>query len=139
MSTAALRALIGFLVAPGVPALVVYVISAISSTRGEAARSSAIFAGAGYLAAVLIGFPVYFFLQRKGITGLVPYLALGALIGLICIALGFAAYALLIDWKSEYEQAFTLLKTAASIAVPAMVSGTVACAIFWLIAIRRFD
>lgn len=133
------RALIGFLVAPGVPALVVYIISTMTSTRGEAAWSSAIFAAAGYLAALVMGVPMYFVLQRKGVTGSVPYLALGALIGLICVVLAFVPHLLLVDWKTNYEQAFTLLKTATSIAVPAMFSGTVGCAVFWLIAIRRFD
>lgn len=137
MSTTALRALIGFSVAPGVPALIVYIISAMSGSRGEATWSFEIFAAAGYLAALVIGVPVYFLLQRKGVTNLAPYLALGALIGLMCVVLGFLPYVLLGGWQTNHEQAFVLLKTAAGIAVPAILSGAIASAIFWLIAVRR--
>jgi hypothetical protein len=84
----------------------------------------------------MIGVPVYYFLQQRGINGLVPYLLLGALIGLICIVLGLAPYIISGDWRTNHEQAFTLLKFAAGIAVPAIISGTGASGIFWLIAIR---
>ena len=136
MTPAAIRALIGLLIAPGVPAVVVYVASTIFYTRGEATWSFLIFAGTAYAVAVILGAPINYFLHRNGISGLFPYLASGAVIGLICVALGFAPYLLFIDWKSDFEQSFALLKTAASVAVPAVFSGGVASGIFWLIAIR---
>ena len=136
MTSAAMRALIGFLVAPGVPAVAIYIASTIFYTRGEATWSFLIFAGTGYAAALILGAPINYFLHRNGIFGLFPYLASGALIGLICVAFVFAPYLLFIDWKSDFEQSFDLLKTAASVAVPAVVSGSVASGIFWLIAMR---
>jgi hypothetical protein len=139
MSTTTLRTLVGFLIAPGGPALIVYLVSMMWGSRGEATWSAEVFAVVGYGAALVIGVPLYFLLQRKGIGGLVPYLVLGGLIGLICIILGFIPYAFLGDWRGNQEQAFSLLKTAAGIAVPAIISGVIASAVFWLIAIRRLS
>ena len=136
MSASALRVMIGFLLAPGVPALIIYVVTLLSNTRGEATWSAQIFAAVAYLLAFVVGVPVYFYLQRRGINSFTAYAALGAAIGLLCIVLGFVPYALLGDWTTNHDEAFTLLKTAAALAVPAIISGGVGSAVFWLIAIR---
>lgn len=136
MNTSALRALIGFLVAPGVPALVLYLIGLLFVSDWETAWGPKILAVFGYLAALVIGVPVYFLLQRKGISSLMAYLVLGALIGLVCYALFFGLWALL-SWKTYPEHALLLLKNSVKSGLIAVVYATVASAVFWLIAIRR--
>lgn len=136
MSTSALRVMIGFLLAPSVPPLIVYVIILLSSTRGEARWSAQIFASVAYLLAFVVGVPAHLYLQRRGIHSLTAYAALGAAIGLLCVVLGFLPYALLGDWTTNHDETFTLLKTAGALAVPAIISAGVGSAVFWLIAIR---
>lgn len=135
MSASALRALIGFLVAPGVPALVLYLAGLLFFADWEAAFGPRILAMLGYVTALVIGVPVYFVLQRKGITSLIAYLAMGALIGLACYVLFFGVWTLL-SWQTYPEHALLLLKNSAESGVIAVVYATVASAVFWLIAIK---
>lgn len=135
MSTSALRVLIGFLVAPGLPALVVYLIGLFFVADWEAAFGPKILAMLGYLTALLIGVPVYFVLQRKGISSLAAYLAFGALVGLSCYVLFFGLWALL-SWQTYPEHALLLLKNSVVSGVIAVVYATVSSLVFWLIAIK---
>jgi len=128
------RLVIGFLVAPSVPALVVYVVSIATSSRGEATWSFWLFIGFGYLAAVFLGVPSYLVLQARRMHGLIPYVLTGALIGLICVVLCFSPYLISGQWLTNHEEAFTLFRTGAAMSVPAILSGAFASAAFWFIA-----
>lgn len=132
----ALRALVGFLVAPGIPALALYLIQLIFVAPWEAAWGAKILALFAYLSALLFGVPVYFVLQRKQATSAMAYFALGASIGLGCYALFFGAL-VLFNWKAYPDHALALLKNSAGSAATAAVYGSIASLIFWFIAIRR--
>jgi hypothetical protein len=119
-----------------VPALVLYLIGLLFVSDWEAAWGPKILAVLGYLAALIIGVPVYFLSQRKGINSLMAYVVLGASIGLACYALFFGLWALL-SWKAYPEHTVLLLKNSVVSGVIAVVYATVASAVFWLIAIRR--
>jgi len=83
-NTSALRAFVGFCVAPAVPALVLYLINLIFVPHWEAEWGAKLLVLFSYLSALLIGVSVYFLLQRKHVISISAYPALGALIGLTC-------------------------------------------------------
>jgi len=133
MNSTAMRALIGFLVAPGVPALAFY----LMNMNGEASPLILfIFGPLAYAAALILGLPTYLVLQRKGIHSLWAYLILGAAIGLAFAVLFFGIQALL-SWSSAREHAVALLQSSGRAVVFTVVYAVVASALFWLIAIKR--
>ena len=131
-----LRALIGFLVAPGAPALLLYLAGLFFVADWEAAWGPKILAMFAYLVALIIGVPVYFLLQRKGINSFTAYLIMGALIGLVFYVLFFGIWAL-ISWQSYPEHALMLLKNSVRSGVIAVVYAAVASVVFGLIAVRQ--
>jgi hypothetical protein len=133
MNSTAMRALIGFLVAPAVPALALYFVN----VNGEAAPLIFfVLAPFAYAAALVLGLPVYLVLQRRGTRSLRAYLILGAAIGLVFAVLFFGIQALL-SWTSAREHAVAVLKNSGRSVVLALVCAVVASAVFWLIAVRR--
>jgi hypothetical protein len=134
--TQAARAWIGFFVAPGVPAVLLY-FWGLHKDYGDAAIAGPfLLAPFAYAAALVIGWPVYLMLQRRGSLGLGVYVALSAAIGLAVVVLMFGTEALL-SWKSAREHAVGLLSNSGRYMVVAMVYAAVAGAVFWLIAIRQ--
>lgn len=131
-----LRALIGFLIAPGAPALLLYLTGLFFVADWEAAWGPKILAMFAYLVALIIGVPAYFVLQRKGINSFTAYLVMGALIGLAFYVLFFGIWAL-ISWQSYPEHALMLLKNSVRSGVIAIVYAAVASVVFWLIAVRQ--
>jgi hypothetical protein len=133
MNIFTLRAFIGFLISPGLPALALYLIQIIFIADWEAewgAKTLMLFA---YFSALVMGTPLYFFLQRKQVTSGWVYLILGASIGVACYALFFGSLALL-NWSTYPDHALGLLKNSAGAALMAVVYGSVAGLIFWFIA-----
>lgn len=127
MGKTGMRALIGFLVAPGVPALALYL---VNINREAAPLIFLILAPLGYAAALVLGVPAYFVLQRKGIRSLLAYVLLGALIGLV--------FYLLFTLVTSYRgQAVGVLRNSARPAAMAIAYAAVAGALFWLMAIWR--
>ena len=89
-----------------------------------------------YAAAILLGVPAYFVMQRRGISSLSTYLIVGALIGLAFAALFFGIQALL-SWSSAREHSIALLRNSTASVVLAVLYGAIVSAVFWLIAVRR--
>jgi len=129
------RAWIGFVVAPGVPAVLLYFFGLYKGYGDAAVVEPFLLAPFAYVAALVVGWPVYLMLQRRGSHGLGVYLVLGAVIGLAVVVLMFGTEALL-SWKSAREHAIGLLRNSGGYMVVAMVYAAVAGAVFWLIAIR---
>jgi len=74
-STSTLRAVIGFVVAPVVPAIALYLLN----INGEAAPLlPLIVALLAYAAAIVLGVPAYLVMQRRGIFSLWTYVIVGA-------------------------------------------------------------
>src|ERR1041384_3614611 len=84
-----LRALLGFLIAPAVPALIVYVAEATRLTSSDAMKAAMAVGLFGYLSALVLGVPAFFFLRWASRTSALAYLTTGALIGLACYAVLF--------------------------------------------------
>jgi hypothetical protein len=76
------RTLVGFLVAPAVPGVLLYFYNFFWMGYGDAAVvGPLILAFYGYAASLILGIPIHLALHRKGVHSLSAYLLLGALIG----------------------------------------------------------
>jgi len=141
MKTTVLRAILGFVVAPFVPALLVYAssIAMHGGSRGEATWGLGLFASLGYGAALVLGVPAYFVFRARGITGFVPYLAMGALIGVACVIFGFLPHLVFSGPETYPGESATLLGLAGALSIPAIFAGAIASTVFWLIAVRRLS
>jgi hypothetical protein len=113
-------------VAPGVPALALYL---VNINREAAALIFLILAPLSYAAAVILGVPAYFIMQRWGMRSLLAYALLGALIGLVF-------YVLFTVVTAYRGQAIDVFRNSVRPATTAVIYAVVASAIFWLIAIR---
>jgi hypothetical protein len=133
MKSTAVRALVGFLVAPAAPALALYL---VNMNRESAPLLPLVLLPFAYAAALIFGVPLYLVLRRKGIGDLWAYLLLGAAIGLVSAALIFGIQALL-SWSSAHEHAVALLRNSGRSIVLAVVYAAAASGLFWLIAVRR--
>jgi hypothetical protein len=130
------RVLFGFVVAPGVPALALYLLGLSFASAWEAAWGPRILAMFAYLVAVAGGIPVHLFLQAKGINSVGAYVVAGALIGLVCYLLVFGIW-VEFSWQSSPEHASALLRNSVNSGLIAVAYGAIASVLFWLIAIRR--
>jgi hypothetical protein len=131
-----LRELIGFLIAPGLPALALYFINLSVVSPHEAFLLAYILTIFGYVAAIIFGAPVHYILKKRRLQTLRVYVASGALIGLSFYALFFLTWALL-SYQSYPDHSIALLQNSAMTGVVAVAYATFASAIFWLLAVRK--
>jgi hypothetical protein len=123
------KAFIGFLVAPAIPGALLYILNLLSGVGDAAIFWPFILTSLGYIAALVVGVPVYLFLQRKGIHSLPAYVFAGSLIGL--------GFCLIFTLLTAYPgQIMFRLRHALGFMLTAMVYASVAAAVFWTIAVR---
>jgi hypothetical protein len=128
------RAWVGFLVAPAVPAILFYLWGLLKGYGDAAVACPGLLLPFGYVGALVIGLPTYLVLQRRGSHGLGAYLALGALIGVVVVAVLSTAEALL-SWNAlQYARA--QFGVSVRFTVIAAIYATIASAVFWFIAVR---
>jgi heme/copper-type cytochrome/quinol oxidase subunit 4 len=135
MRTTILRTLIGFLLAPALPALALYLINLNVVSRHEAILPAVILVVLGYVAALTIGVPLHLLLKRRGVHSLKAYLFFGALVGLIFYLLFFGIWGLL-SYQSYPDHALLLIKNSATSGLTAIAYSAVASTVFWLVAVR---
>ena len=127
----AMRVLIRFLVAPAIPALALYLWNVSDQF---APLLFLILAPFAYAAALLLGLPTYFVMQRKRIFSLRAYLIAGALIGFLFSVIFFGVEAL-VSMSSAPEHAIALLRNSIKFGGIAAIYASTASALFWLIAV----
>jgi hypothetical protein len=130
----ALRALIGFLVAPAIPALVLYLVN-VSTSQEAAPLVFLLLAPLAYAGALLFGLPAYLVMQRKRICTLRAYVIAGAMIGLLFAVLFFGVQAL-VSFSSAPEHSIALLRNSISSVGIAVIYAASAGALFWWIAVK---
>jgi hypothetical protein len=130
------RVLLGFFVAPGAPALILYVINLALVSRQAALLQGVILAILGYAAASVLGIPVYYLMKKKKAFSLSSYLAAGTLVGLLFYVLYFGLWGL-VSYQSYPEHAIALIRNSLMAGVVAVGYAAVASGLFWLIAIRE--
>ena len=102
------RALIGFLVAPGVPALV-WLLLNLNAPHGEGVLIFFLLAPFAYCAAVVLGIPAYIVLGRRSVQGLLAYVVFGAIIGAL-FAVAIQAIEIISNLSSAPEHAMALYR-----------------------------
>jgi hypothetical protein len=131
-----LRVILAFLVAPGVPGALLYLLGRFKGYGDAAIVGPFLLSPFAYAAALVIGLPVYLVLRRKGMRSLAAYLLSGAAIGLLVAVLLFGTQALL-SWSSAHEHAVALLMNSPGSVVVAVGYAVVASGFFWLIGVRE--
>lgn len=119
--------------APAVPAVLFYLWGLLKGYGDAAVAGPGLLLPFGYVGALVIGLPTYLVLQRRGSHGLGAYLALGALIGVVVVAVLSTAEALLSGKALQYASAqiWVSVRFTVIAALYAMISS----AVFWLIAV----
>jgi hypothetical protein len=132
--TQAVRAWVGFVVAPGAPAVLLYLWELHKGYGDAAVVAPGLLVPFGYVGALVIGWPTYIILQRRGNHGFGAYIALGALIGAVVVVVMESVGALGQDKALQYTiaQFWVTVRFAVIAAIYAMI----ASAVFWLIAVR---
>jgi hypothetical protein len=128
------RAWVGFFVAPGVPAILFYLWGLQKGYGDAAVAGPGLLVPFAYVGALVIGLPTYLVLQRRGSYGLGAYLALGALIGVVVVAVMSTAEALLSRNALQYASA--QFGVSVRFTVIAAIYAMISSAVFWLIAVR---
>ena len=129
------RVIVGFVIAPAVPALVVLALQAGAIAQGRAEWGTSLFAVLGYATAVVVGLPAFLLLRRRLATSFVKYAALGTAIGVVPACVLFLPD-VVAGWDARHEHAVLLLGNLWRAALGGAVLGCVSAVVFWLVAIR---
>lgn len=116
------------------PAVLLYLWGLHKGYGDAAVAGPGLLVAFAYVGALVIGWPTYLMLQRRGTHGLGAYLVLGALIGAVVVAVMSTAEALLSGKALQYASAHFWVSVRFTViaAIYAMISS----AIFWFIAVR---
>jgi hypothetical protein len=134
MAPSRIRVACGFLIAPGIPALVLYLINLRLVPSPDAQFGAVIVGILAYTAALIVGLPAFLLLRRRQPTGILGHAVLGGMLGLIFYVL--IVCVLLSGYQSPFAHAISLFRSYAMSAVFGAGYAAVAGALFWLIAIR---
>lgn len=124
------RALVGFLVAPAVPGALTYFHLLWSGYDDSSIIWPLVITFLGYVAAFVIGAPVYLLLQRRGIRSAVAYILIGALIG----PAFYVAFEMLTAYPGQFIHRLQHMHGAM---LAAAGYSSIATAAFWLISFAR--
>ena len=135
MSKSILKILLGFLVSPAIPALLVYLISCIFDSHSGAAWSAKLILVMGYLAGLIIGVPTYLLLRKINKTSFLAYIVSGLLVGLI-FSLIIVVLSVTDAYNYGFEHAVGVFRNTIGSSLMGMVSGAIAGGVFWFISVR---
>lgn len=130
----AIRVTLGFLIAPGAPALTLYLINLHLVRRSDAEFGGVILAILSYVAALVVGIPAFLLARRWHTIGMLGYSALGAVVGLVSYILLLCV--MLSSYQLPSVDLVGFIGNSALSGVLAVVCATAASALFWVIAIR---
>jgi hypothetical protein len=129
------RKLIGFTVAPLVPALLLCLLSVVNG-YGNASVVPLVLLPFAYAAALIVGIPVHLVMQRKGVQSLWGYLICGAAIGMTFEML-MDGLPVLLNWSSERDYSLALIRSSVGSLIVAIGYAVVASGVFWLMALWK--
>jgi hypothetical protein len=126
------RALLGFLIAPAMPNVLIFFLAIIQGRPGDGLWWATLMLPASYTTSAVIGAPVVIFLQKINRNGLFSYFISGLMVSLIPIS-----FILIIPWIKTYglESIFTFEAFSQyKIAFLMVPVGVIISTIFWVIA-----
>lgn len=126
----------GFLVAPGIPALIMYLAQVLTIGHREAMQGAYVLAIIGYCSAIVLGIPIYFVLLYKKIYSLLAYLVLGALTGVAYYGLLFIP-TFFSNLQFGLDLALSTLKNTLGLGLIGIIGGSIASSVFWWIAVKN--
>jgi ABC-type amino acid transport system permease subunit len=129
------RLVIGFLVSPGAPALLVYLFYLCFLPSGEASTMGLIYFFFAYIAAIVMGYPFYRYARKHSLTTPRQFALLGAAAGGIAYLSIVGLWALLVALSSPFE-AIMIFANTALIGIGAASYAAAAAAVFWTIVVR---
>src|SRR5690349_25175695 len=103
------RVLLGFLIAPGAPALLLYLINLQFVPRHDAEFGGVMLGILSYIAAIILGIPACLLARRWKLTGPLSFVVLGALVGL-AVYVVFFGFLGISSYQSSPEHAIGLVK-----------------------------
>lgn len=132
------RAWAGFVVAPGLPALMLYIFGRFKGYGDASVVGPLILAFPAYASALVLGIPVHLLLRSREVRGVAPYTLFGAAIGFVFVAI-VTVLQTVAAWNlsTDNSRALTLWKYSGRYVAVAIVYGALASMGFWLIAIRN--
>jgi hypothetical protein len=136
MNSNTVRVILGFLIAPAIPALLVFLVQIFFVPRWEATWAATTIALLGYLAALALGALAFLVMRQKDATDWIQVVFVGAALGLVCYIL-LIIPGLLQNLKIDANSSWLLLKNTVGLAIVGLLSGGLAGLAFWLIVIRR--
>jgi ABC-type amino acid transport system permease subunit len=129
------RLVIGFLVSPGAPSLLVYLFYLCFLPSGEAATKGLIYFFFAYIAAIVMGYPFYRYARKRGLRTLRRFALLGAAAGGIAYLAIVGLWALLIALSSPLGAMMVFANTAL-VGLGAVMYACAAASVFWTIVVR---
>lgn len=133
---ASLRILLGFLVAPIIPGVMVEALTLIRlRTFGWIGMGVELAAFFGYPVALILGVPLYLLFRRLGWVAFSTYVVAGAVLGVVPFAFFFVPPALeCVSGAGSESHACLVLTTMAPFGIYSTAAGIAATIAFWLIA-----
>lgn len=124
------RVLLGFIFAPSIPALALYLYGVFMGFGTSAIVGPLILMPLGYLVEIVFGIPVFLVLKKYRMFSLLAYCLSGIGIGL----LGYIVFEVLPSYSRDMFSAF---RGSFGAAIVSVVYSWVAAAVFSLVAIRK--
>lgn len=124
------RVLVGFFVAPAVPAILLYVFNRLMGYGDASVVGPLLLMPLGYAAAIIFGIPTYFLMRKKNVRSFVAYILFGGFAGL--------TFYLLFTIATAYPgQVLLVLQRSIGPVLTATAYAAIAAGVFWAVAIRR--
>jgi hypothetical protein len=130
-----LKVFFGFLVSPAIPAFLIYIAGCLFGKYRDAVWTAMLILTMSYLAAFLIGIPIYLLLQKYKQKSFKAYIISGLLVGLI-----FSLIIFIFDVNEAYiygaEHAHARAINSIGYVLLGTMSGAISGIAFWFIAIK---
>jgi hypothetical protein len=129
-----MRSLVGFVVSAMAPAVFLATLNAATAGAGG---GTVIFTLAfSCLGAALFGVPVHLIFRRLNVQAFLPYVAAGAVIGVLCYGISILPQIIPIEAPLSYVVP-TVVRATGMRGVIGFAGGAIAGGVFWIIAVRK--
>lgn len=126
------RIILGFLIAPAIPSLIIFFIGLLFYSPWEAAWAPKIFTVFAYISIFLFGIPAHIIFNKNKINNAKNYLFLGGFVGLICYVIFYGLIAIS-STENFSDHIVLLFKNSISTGFFAVAYGAITGFSFWFV------